>query len=78
MTLSEKRETLLRAFTELQNYAINRQKQIESLGVKSVSQYPQSSEEPQDFYTRSVALPKELYRMEVLFNLGRAFHQVGR
>ena len=30
-----------------------------------------------DFYTRSVALPRELYRMEVLFNLGRAFHQVG-
>ena len=76
MTHSEKRETLLRAFTELQNYAKNRQKQIESLGVKSVSQYPQSPDEPQDFYTRSITLPKELYRMEVLFNLGRAFHQV--
>ena len=29
-----------------------------------------------DFYTESGQLPKELMQMEVLFNVGRAFHQV--
>ena len=38
-----------------------------------------SEEEAQftDFYSSSLRLPRELFQIEVLYNLGRAFHQVG-
>lgn len=72
---SEKRETLLAAFTEIQNYAIFRQEAV-SRQMASVDDMKELEEE-NGVYCASVYLPKELFQMEVLFNLGRAFHQVG-
>lgn len=67
----EKRETLLAAFMEIQNYAIFRQERIEKqMAVETVD--PQAS----GLYAVSQQLPRDLFQMEVLYNVGRAFHQV--
>lgn len=63
-----KRETLLRAFAHLQEYSRARQRESEGVHGGAV--------EARDFYTKSAQLPWELMEMEVLFNVGRAFHQV--
>ena len=76
MISSEKRETLMRSFTRLQEYAIQRERRIQ-MEAKSVKQYTESELVQKDFYTQSVRLPYELFKIEVLYNLGRAFHQVG-
>ena len=68
MRRRSKRETLLRAFAHLQEYS--RARQRESEGVRG------GAVEARDFYTKSVRLPRKLMEMEVLFNVGRAFHQV--
>ena len=68
MRRRSKRETLLRAFAHLQEYS--RARQRESEGVRG------GAVEARDFYTKSARLPCELMEMEVLFNVGRAFHQV--
>ena len=68
MRRRSKRETLLRAFAHLQEYS--RARQRESEGVRG------GAVEARDFYTKSAQLPWELMEMEVLFNVGRAFHQV--
>ena len=68
MRRRSKRETLLRAFAHLQEYS--RARQRESEGVRG------GAMEARDFYTKSARLPWELMEMEVLFNVGRAFHQV--
>lgn len=68
MRRRSKRETLLRAFAHLQEYS--RARQRESEGVRG------DAVEARDFYTKSARLPWELMEMEVLFNVGRAFHQV--
>lgn len=68
MRRRSKRETLLRAFAHLQEYS--RARQRESEGVRG------GAVEARDFYTKSARLPWELMEMEVLFNVGRAFHQV--
>ena len=66
MRRRSKRETLLRAFAHLQEYS--RARQRESEGVRG------GAVEARDFYTKSARLPCGL--MEMLFNVGRAFHQV--
>ena len=68
MRRRSKRETLLRAFAHLQEYS--RARQRESEGVRG------GAVEARDFYTKSARLPRKLMEMEVLFNVGRAFHQV--
>ena len=68
MRRRSKRETLLRAFAHLQEYS--RARQRESEGVRG------GAMEARDFYTKSARLPRKLMEMEVLFNVGRAFHQV--
>lgn len=68
MRRRSKRETLLRAFAHLQEYS--RARQRESEGVRG------GAAEAMDFYTKSARLPREWMEMEVLFNVGRAFHQV--
>ena len=68
MRRRSKRETLLRAFAHLQEYS--RARQRESEGVRG------GAVEARDFYTKSARLPCGLMEMEVLFNVGRAFHQV--
>ena len=68
MRRRSKRETLLRAFAHLQEYS--RARQRESEGVRG------DAVEARDFYTKSARLPRKLMEMEVLFNVGRAFHQV--
>ena len=73
---SEKRETLMRSFTRLQEYAIQREKRIQ-MEARSVREYSESELVQKDFYTQSVRLPYELFKIEILYNLGRAFHQVG-
>ena len=44
--------------------------------AKSVKEYSESDLVQKDFYTQSVRLPSELFKIEILYNLGRAFHQV--
>ena len=73
---SEKRETVMRAFARIQDYALARQKMVEKLMIRAVAEYSDQGGEYKDFYTLSVRLPRELYQMEVLYNLGRSFHQV--
>lgn len=68
MRRRSKRETLLRAFAHLQEYSRARQRESEGVCGGAV--------EARDFYTKSARLPWELMEMEVLFNVGRAFHQV--
>lgn len=68
MRRRSKRETLLRAFAHLQEYSHARQRESEGVCGGAV--------EARDFYTKSARLPWELMEMEVLFNVGRAFHQV--
>ena len=68
MRRRSKRETLLRAFAHLQEYSRARQRESEGVHGGAV--------EARDFYTKSAQLPWELMEMEVLFNVGRAFHQV--
>lgn len=73
---SEKRETIMRAFARIQDYALARQKMVEKFMIRAAAEYADQGGEYKDFYTLSVRLPKELYQMEVLYNLGRSFHQV--
>ena len=72
---SDKRLTLLEAFTEIQNYAISREEYINEHNIPSIHDMKEGNKE-NGLYTISTTLPKELYQMEVLYNLGRAFHQV--
>ena len=65
----------MQAFTEIQNYAIFRQEYITNQLFEEL-QNAHGQEEESGLYTLSIRLPKELFQMEVLYNLGRAFHQV--
>lgn len=73
---SEKRETLIRGFARIQEYALERERIIRET-FKSVSECSNDDLAYRDFYTESSLLPQELYKIEILYNLGRAFHQVG-
>ena len=75
MSCREKRETLVRAFAHIQQYAETREKDCNAHKVPSVFGMAEIGEK-RDIYSKSGVLPVELIRMEVLYNLGRAFHQV--
>ena len=74
---SEKRETLLRAFARIQEYALERQRRVSSQLFKAAAELSEEEAQFTDFYSSSLRLPRELFQIEVLYNLGRAFHQVG-
>ena len=71
----EKRETLVRAFAHIQEYAMTRESDCDIRKTPSVFGMTKIGEK-RDIYSTSSVLPVELVRMEVFYNLGRAFHQV--
>lgn len=71
----EKRETLVRAFAHIQEYAMARESDCGIRKTPSIFGMAKVGEK-RDIYSTSGVLPVELVRMEVLYNLGRAFHQV--
>ncbi len=75
MINSEKRETLIRGFARIQEYALERERIVEQY-FSSIHNYSNVDLTFKDVYTSSVSLPKELFHIEILYNVGRAFHQV--
>lgn len=75
MIYSEKRETLIRGFARIQEYALERER-IVKRSFSSITDSSKGDFVFKDMYTTSVALPIELFHMEILYNVGRAFHQV--